>query len=106
MVRLEWEYPPSPVDDEMYRRIVRKNKGIGQRTLREAELIGAIARARLAPHSANAAANRRPGESPTYITVDRGARGVDAFVNMHDPDGAALAIEGKLKILRGAIGRG
>ena len=106
MVRLEWEHPPRPVDDEMYRRIVRRNKGIGQRALREAELIGAIARSRLAPHTANAAANRRPGESPTYITVDRGARGVDAFVNMHDPDGAALVIEGKLRILRGAIGRG
>lgn len=107
MARLKWKYPKRPKKkDKLYRKIVRENKGIGDRTIREAELIGAIARARLAPHSANAAANRRPGESPTYITVDRGSRRVDAFVNMHDPDGAALVIEGKFKILRGAIGRG
>ena len=107
MVHLKWEYPRRPGKrDKLYQKIVRENKGIGDRTIREAELIGAIARARLAPHSANAATNRRPGDSPTYITVDRGSRRVDAFVNMHDPDGAALVIEGKFKILRGAIGRG
>ena len=39
------------------------------------------------------------GKHMSYVTATRGSLGVDAYVNLHDPDGAAAPIERKLGIL-------
>lgn len=57
-------------------------------------------RARLAPHTANNAAERaRKGGGVSRIVTEYGA--TDGYVLLDDPDGKALIIEGKLSILRG-----
>lgn len=66
----------------------------------ETETQAAEKSARLAPHTANNAAERaRKGESATYIETEFGS--TDGYVLLNDPDGKALVIEGKLSILRG-----
>ena len=106
MADLEWYYPETEKGDRLYQILVRK-KAIGVKTRRAAGVIGATARSLHTPHARNN--DRRAavsGEGRSSISVTRGSSGVDAFVNLDDPDGAALAIEGKLNILRRAAGTG
>lgn len=99
MAKMEWDHPPGP-PDLVYRKIVRGVGGIGATTNAKAVEIGARATAKLAPHNANSDKDRKPGESRSRVGVERGSAGVDAFVWLHDEDGGAWAIEGKLNILR------
>lgn len=85
-----------------HRKIVRNNPGIGAYNLGIAHEIGVVAAARLTPHNINHDKYRRPGDGRSFITVEPGSRGVDAFVNLNDPDNHGLVLEGKLNILRGA----
>lgn len=100
MARLVWEGKKGP-PDEVYQRIVRRVPGIGTAVHGEALEIGARATARLAPHNANSDRTREPGESRSYIKVERGDI-VDSFVQLNDADQGAFQIEADLAILRGA----
>lgn len=104
MARLEWYYEEREKDDQLHR-ILANFPGVGKRNFREAELIGAKAVSIHTPHARNndEQASHR-GESRSSINVMRGSKKVDAFVNLDDPDGGALAIEGKLNIVRRAAG--
>lgn len=102
MATLEWYIEDDKAFNES---LVRRaaNRGLKNRTLAEAGTIAAKASSRLAPHNASNAANRPAGHKPSFIDYNSGST-VDAFVNLNDPSGkAALAIEGKLNILRGSI---
>lgn len=100
MARLVWHGAKGP-PDEVYRKIVRRVPGVGEAVYGEAQSIGARASAKLAPHNANSDRTREPGESRSYISVERGDI-VDSFVQLNDGDGGAFQIEANLAILRGA----
>ena len=102
MADLEWYYPETEKDDRLYEILVRRPK-IRAKTYREAGIIAAAARSIHSPHARhNDERAASTGEGRSSISVSRG--GVDAFVNLDDPDKGALAIEGKLNILRRAAG--
>lgn len=82
MARVEWHYK----DKQLNEILVRRN-GVRAATMFQANLIGAIAHTRLAPHHQNNIDDPRPDSS---VNVSRGT--VDAFVNLDDPDGGAAAI--------------
>lgn len=100
MTRLVWHGAKGP-PDQVYQRIVRGVEGIGTAVHGEALQIGARATARLAPHNANSDRTREPGESRSYIKVEKGDI-VDSFVQLNDADQGAFQIEADLAILRGA----
>lgn len=101
MAKLEW-YGSSGPPDVVYQKIVRGVPGLGNAVSLEANKIAARAQARLTPHNVNSDKTRKPGESRSYISVERGDV-VDSFVNLNDEDQGALQIEAELAILRGAI---
>ena len=107
MAHLEWYYEPRPKDDRLYEIIVRPPvSSVRDETFMAANMIGAVAASRLAPHSANNAADPR---DDSYVDVTRGA--VDAFVNVNaDSEAAAASISKQLGLLapyhrQGAIKR-
>lgn len=100
MARLVWDGAAGP-PDQVYRKIVRRVPGVGEAVHGKATVIGAKASAKLAPHNANSDRTREPGESRSYISVERGDI-VDSFVQLNDGDGGAFQIEADLAILRGA----
>ena len=100
MTRLVWHGAKGP-PDQVYQKIVRGVPGVGESVHAEAQQIGAKATAKLAPHNANSDRTREPGESRSYISVERGDI-VDSFVQLNDADQGALQIEADLAILRGA----
>lgn len=102
MARLTWYYPETGVDDELYRILVRFPK-VGRRTAAEAGKIYAKASAIHAVHHAH---NIDDPRADSRIEMERGTRGVDAFVKLVDPDNAALQIEHEIKVLRKAAGLG
>lgn len=102
MARFKWNWSKK---SEIYENIVRRVPGVGMSTYAEAQKRTAIAEAIMAPHHANNAPKREPGDSVSYLTTSRGSQGVDAFINLHDADGGALAIEGDIAPLRKAVGR-
>lgn len=103
MAHLEWYY-----DEETLNRILvnRPVSSVRDETFMTANMIGAVAATRLAPHSANNAADPR---ADSYVDVTRGA--VDAFVNVNaDSEVAAASISKQLGLLapyqrQGAIKR-
>lgn len=101
MAKLEW-YGSSGPPDEVYQKIVRGVPGVGNAVSKEANKIATRAQARLSPHNANSDKTRKPGESRSYVSVERGDI-VDSFVHLNDEDQGALQIEASLAILRGAI---
>lgn len=82
MARVEWYY-----DDESLNEILVRRRGVAAATLFHANLIGAVAYTRLAAHHLNNIEDPRDDAS---VGVSRG--NVDAFVNLDDPDGGAMAI--------------
>lgn len=74
-------------DEDATNRILVRSTGVKFETLLIANWIGAIASTRLAAHHANNADDPRADSS---VSVSRGS--VDAFVNLEDPDGGAMAI--------------
>lgn len=100
MARLVWKGKKGP-PDEVYQRIVRGVPGISNAVYGEAVKIGAKATARLAPHNANSDRTREPGESRSYIKVEKGDI-VNSYVHLSDGDQGAFQIEADLAILRGA----
>lgn len=82
MVDIDWYG-----DEDTTNRILVRSTGVKFETLLIANWIGAIAHTRLAAHHANNIDDPRPDSS---ISVSRGT--VDAFVNLDDPDGGAMAI--------------
>lgn len=102
MARLVWRYPETGKEDELYRILVRMPK-VGLRTAAEAHKIQARASAIHAAHHAHNIKDPRPD---SRIEMERGTRGVDAFVKLVDPDGAALQIEHEIKALQGGAGLG
>lgn len=82
MAHLEWYY-----DEETLNQILVRRPSIRAETMFQASLIGALAYMRLQPHHMNNADDPRADSS---ISVSRGT--VDAFVNLDDPDGGAMAI--------------
>lgn len=82
MARIEWYY-----DDESLNEILVRRPGVRAETLFHANLIGAFAYLRLSAHHQNNLDDPRPDSS---VNVSRGT--VDAFVNLDDPDGGAMAI--------------
>ena len=102
MARFKWNWS---TESEIYRNIVRRVPGVGASTYAEAQKRTAVAEAIMAPHHANNAPRRKPGDSVSYLTTSRGGQRVDAFINLHDADGGALAIEGEIAPLRKAVGR-
>lgn len=97
MADMKWKWASK---SEIYKNIVRRVDGVGKSNHAWAVKRAAESQARLAPHNANNAKRRaEEGKHMSYVTSTRGALGVDAFVNLHDPDGAAAIIESKLGIL-------
>lgn len=104
MAHLEWYYEEREKNDQLHR-ILSNFPKVGKRNFREAELIGAKAVSIHTPHARhNDERAAEYGEGRSSISVTRGTKKVDAFVNLDDPDGGALAIEGKLNIIRRAAG--
>lgn len=100
MARLVWDGAAGP-PDQVYQKIVRRVPGVGAAVHGEALQIGAKATARLTPHNINSDRTREPGESRSYISVEKGDT-VDSFVHLSDGDQGAFQIEANLAILRGA----
>lgn len=82
MADVEWFYN----DLELNRILVRRGP-IKAETMFQANLIAAFGYVRLQAHHMNNADDPRPDSS---VSVSRGT--VDAFVNLDDPDGGAMAI--------------
>lgn len=100
MPKLEW-YGDR---EDTHRKVVRQ-PGMKAATRAKAEEIAANAEMNLAPHHANNAAKREPGDSISYIETSSGT--VDAFATLVDDDGGAAAIEFYLKPLwKGALESG
>lgn len=100
MAKLIWYYPETKKDDELYRLLVRFPK-VGRRTAAEASKIYAKASAIHAVHHAN---NIDDPRADSRIEMERGNRGVDAFVKLVDPDNAAFQIEHEIKALQKGAG--
>lgn len=100
MARLVWRYPETEKDDELYEILVRFPK-VGLKTAAEASKIYAKASAIHAVHHANNADDPR---ADSRIEMERGTRGVDAFVKLVDPDEGAFQIEHEIKALQGGAG--
>ena len=97
MATMTWKWASKK---EIYKNIVRRVDGVGKNNHAWAVQRAAESQARLAPHNANNAQRRaEEGKHMSYITASRGALGVDAYVNLYDPDGAAAPINRKLGIL-------
>lgn len=100
MAKLIWYFPETKKDDELYRLLVRFPK-VGRRSATEASKIYSKASA---IHAAHHAHNIKDPRADSRIEMERGDRGVDAFVKLVDPDDAALQIEHEIKVLRKAAG--
>lgn len=87
MAKVEWYGTRS----DTYRKIVRGVPGVKAADIAKAEEIHAKAEMFLAPHHANNAPNREPGDSVSRLSVESGV--VDAYVVLTDEDGGAAAIE-------------
>lgn len=100
MARLVWHYPETKKDDKLYELLVRFPK-VGLKTASEASKIYAKASAIHAVHHAHNADDPR---ADSRIEMERGDRGVDAFVKLVDPDNAAFQIEHEIKALQQGAG--
>lgn len=98
MAKLTWYGSP----EDTHRMIVRGVPGIKAAVRSEAEGIAGTAEAILAPHHANNAAERDPGDSISHIVVESGI--VDSYVDLVDEDGGAAAIEAFISPLKKAAG--
>lgn len=87
MAKVEWYGSRS----DTYRTIVRRVPGLKAADVEKAEEIRVKAEAFLAPHHANNAPHREPGDSISRLSVESGI--VDAYVVLTDEDGGAAAIE-------------
>ena len=83
MAHLKWYFD---TDDELNRILVRTTR-VNRETLLIANWIGAVGWSRLSVHHAN---NIDDPRADSKVSVSRGT--VDAFANLDDPDGGAMAI--------------
>lgn len=83
-------------------RLVVRQPGVHRVNVETAESIAEKAGGFLAPHHANNADERDPGDSISHIEVTEG--NVDAFASLVDADGGAAAIEYYLNPLKKAAG--
>lgn len=89
-------------ESDTYRTIVRKVPGVKAADVAKAEEIRVKAEAFLAPHHANNAPHREPGDSISRLSVESGI--VDAYVVLTDEDGGAAAIEHYLSPMKKGAG--
>lgn len=101
-VSFRW-YDPRSKPDRLYRKLVHRFDGIPNACHDKAESIAAYAEMILEPHHANNAKRRaKDGKSQSYIKVEKGALGIDSFVNLYDADGDAHHVEYETQALQTA----
>ena len=100
MAKITWN---RPTPSGTYEQIVRGVPGIGAATYAKAQSIAPVAEAIMAPHHANNAARREPGESISSISVSKGMVS-DACVNLDDRDGGSIGINHHIRPLHKAAG--
>lgn len=98
MARITWFGTKS----DTYRKIVREVPGVKASNVEKAEEIKTKAEAILAPHHANNAPHREPGDSISSLSVEAGR--VDGYVVLTDEDGGAGAIEAFLQPMKKGAG--
>lgn len=99
MAKITWYGSKS----DTYRKIVRGVPGVKAANREKAEEIRGRAEVIMAPHHANNAPHRDPGDSISRFETSSGL--VDAYVTLVDEDGGAAAIEAQIHPMwRAALG--